>query len=84
MKLTDYKAERWAVVWRSESKLDGKREHFMFTEGRVALFRSRRLARETMQKEWGYIKDRPDLRAEPHGWKLPTVRRVIVTVKEKP
>ena len=82
MKMTDYTGARWAIVWRSENKLDGKSEHFLFDNGNVRLFKTRREARCAMQEKWGYIKDRADLKAEPHGWKVPTVRRVIITIKE--
>ena len=82
--MTDYKGARWAVVWRSKNKLDGKREHFMFDgEGNVCIYKTRKQAREVMEMQWGYIKTRPDLQREPFGWKAPTVRRVTVTVKEQ-
>jgi hypothetical protein len=81
-KLTDYKAVRFAVVWRSRNTLDGYHEHFVTTSRAcVDLYRTRKEAREAAEATFGYIRDRPDLKAEPHGWMMPVVRRVIVTVK---
>ena len=85
----------WAIKWRSENKLDGKREPFL---GRysstnppapdilagytVMIFKTRENARAYIKKFFGFIKDRPDLRAEPFGWKMPVVVKVSVEIKE--
>jgi hypothetical protein len=34
------------------------------------------------EEKWGYIKKRDDLRAEPHGWRMPRAVRVTVTIKK--
>jgi len=85
----------WAVKWRSENALDGKREYllgrFFYKHPEVppcvaghstAVFRTREAAREHVREVYGYIKSRPDLRAEPHGWKTPQVVKVEVSVNE--
>ena len=69
---------RWGILWQSESKLDGKVEHVMWRDGHPLLFKSRHAARAYIRGNWGYIARRPDLRAEPHGWKVPKPVRVRV------
>jgi hypothetical protein len=74
----DAKAQ-WAIKWRST------RRSFLMGDvntGFVRLFRTRREARAYAEQQFGYIRQRPDLRAEPHGWRMPQVVRVRVTVKE--
>jgi hypothetical protein len=46
------------------------------------LFRTRQKAREYINEKYGYIRTRPDLRVEPHGWRIPTAIKVDVVVKE--
>jgi hypothetical protein len=73
----------WAGLWHSENKMDGVTEHFLYFDGIIALFPTRRKAREFIQREYGFIKTRRDLRTEPHGWRLPKAIRVSVAkVKE--
>lgn len=83
----------WAIKWRSENKLDGKREHLVGTSWRdrpaytyggytIAVFRTRREARQFNTDHYGYIRHRTDLKAEPHGWKVPQVVKVRVSVEE--
>lgn len=81
----------WAIKWRSENKLDGKTERLMghcqiidplkggYT---IMCFRTREEARRYVKQHYSYIKWRADLRAEPHGWKMPQVVKVTVTVQE--
>ena len=87
-------AEGWAILFRSESRLDGKREYLGGRfDGRVPgapphlagyatmVFQTREDAREHVRKHHGYIARRPDLRAEPFGWKVPLIVKVRVTVE---
>lgn len=86
----------WAVKWREESSLDGKREYLM---GRfygvdapkapcclagytTMVFSTRDEARTFIKDVYGYLKDRPDLKAEPFGWKIPMPVKVTVKVEE--
>jgi hypothetical protein len=78
----------WAIERRSDNWLDGKASHLQTwwnlhpsVNCQVMLFNSRSSAREFNHKENGYIKHRPDLMNEPHGWKMPRVVRVEVTYK---
>jgi len=74
--------QRWALEWRSVNALDGERRHLIFENRIPALFTTRAAARDFAQKRWGYIKDRPDLRREPHCWRMPRPVRVTVCLSE--
>lgn len=68
---------RWAVEWRT------KNARWFTWSGTVPnLFWTRREAREHIAQVHGYLKTRPDLRAEPHGWRMPRAVRVAVTLRE--
>jgi hypothetical protein len=69
---------RWAVLWRSDNALDGRNRHIRWDMGRPLLFRTRSEAREFIEENFGYIRARPDLQAEPCGWKMPVPIRVRV------
>lgn len=69
--------KRWGILWNSKNNLDGISEYLMWDYGTMPLlFKTRREAREYRNKKWGYIRDRKDLRIEPHGWRLPKIVRV--------
>jgi hypothetical protein len=73
---------RWAVQWRAQSRLDGKRERFFVWNGTLPhLFMTRRACRDFIKAQWGYIAEREDLRREPHGWKMPRPVRVRVALE---
>ena len=65
----------WGVEWRSKSRLFGRRRHLQWTND-LHLFRTRRECRAFIEMEYGYIRNRPDLREEPHGWSVPQAVRV--------
>ncbi len=71
-------SHRWGLLWRSENRLDGKREHLCHDQGEAALFWTRAQARAFREEKYGYIRQRPDLQAEPHGWKMPKIVRVTM------
>lgn len=68
----------WAAEWHSVNRVDGDRRHLLHRDLVPVLFTTRRAARAYIDAEHGYIRDRPDLRAEPHGWHIP--RAVLVRV----
>lgn len=68
----------WSLKWRSENRLDGKYEYLMAS----VQFDTRLKAREYLSEHYGYMRDRPDLMREPHGWKMPLVVKVRVIVEE--
>lgn len=45
-------------------------------------FRTKREAAAFIKQQFGYIAKRPDLRTEPHGWKMPRPVRVRITVEQ--
>jgi hypothetical protein len=83
----------WGVRWISKNHLDGKNEHLIgsvnvcFVEGLegctgALMFRTRKSCREYIKKKWGYIRERKDLREEPHGWRMPRAVRIKITVRD--
>lgn len=72
----------WGGLWRSENKMDGEKTHLLLHDCLPVLFRTRREARAFIKERYGYIRKRPDLRAEPFGWKMPIPVRVTVEARE--
>lgn len=75
--------ELWGVLWRSRNKRDGVTEHIIFDNCIPLMYRTRQQARDTIKQRWGHLLDRGDLRAEPHGWRMPVPVRILVTVKRR-
>lgn len=69
----------WGVKWRSENKLDGKRDFLVHEQGLPVMFKTRSRARAYINARYGYIKYRQDLKQEPHGWKMPIPAKIKVT-----
>jgi len=74
----------WAGEWYSRNRLDGTRTHLLYDNCLPCLFKTRKLCREYIQEKYGYIKDRKDLRDEPHGWRLPRPIKVRITPEITP
>ena len=75
---------KWAIQKRSQCRLDGYRE-FLDHEpirGLPIVFRTRSQAREYLEERYASWRNRPDLKREPHGWKMPRVVKVKITVCE--
>lgn len=68
----------WAAQWHSKNSLDGDTRHIINENCLPKLFRTRQTCRNWIKEKYGYIKDRKDLRAEPHGWRLPVAIKVKV------
>ena len=68
----------WAGEWHENCKLDGESRHILYENRLPVLFRTRRECRAFIKDRYGYIADRPDLRAEPHGWRMPQAVRVKI------
>ena len=75
--------DMWAGEWHSNSLLDGERRHILYENRFPALFHTRRACREYINDKYGYIKTRPDLRTEPHGWRMPQPVKVEVVKVNK-
>lgn len=69
---------RWAALWRSKNQLDGLNEHLLFEDCLPKLFRTRLESRQWIEEKYGYIRNRADLMAAPHGWKMPIAIRVEI------
>lgn len=85
----------WAIEWRSENRLDGRTERLVGRFGmhtpacpdhlsgyRTMVFKTRQQARDFINVHYAYIRKRPDLQVEPHGWKMPRPIKVEVTVNK--
>ena len=69
----------WAVLIRRKNRLDGKHEHIENDQNCVPrLFRTKREAAQWIEIKHGYLRNRLDLRREPHGWKMPIPISVTV------
>lgn len=81
----------WAAKSDETNRLDGRKVRLRIrwwnapkqVHGQpFMLFHTRRECRAWITEEFGYIRRRPDLQAEPHGWRVPKPVRVTVTVTE--
>lgn len=73
----------WVPRWYSKNKLDGERKRLMlWDKGEFKLFRTRKKCEAWIKEHYSYIRDREDLRKEPHGWRLPKAVKVFVQVHE--
>lgn len=72
---------RWGLLWRQNNRLDGETQHIL-CNGSPLLFRTRAEARTFAERNYGYVRNRPDLQREPHGWKMPLPVRVKVEVAQ--
>lgn len=77
---------RWGIVKSSDNWLDGAREWFdpAWQNGlnmvpMPRMYVTRREAREACTRMRNDLKGRPDLQAQPHGWKMPRVCKIKVT-----
>jgi hypothetical protein len=90
MKATPWRQTYWAAVSDETNKLDGRKRRINLynriiaaEEGRAfMLFKTREQCRRWIKETWGYLQHRPDLREEPHCWRVPRPRRVTMTVRE--
>jgi hypothetical protein len=77
-------AKLWAPKWSSYNRLDGRQQHLIIFDWQAQeqhlLFRTRRECRAWIAQNFGYIKQRKDLRSEPHGWRMP--KAVQVEIRE--
>lgn len=70
----------YGALWRSKNKRDGESRHLIMVDCLPVLFTTRRAAAQWIKKNYGYIATRRDLRAEPHGWRVPIAVKVQVEV----
>ena len=65
--------DAWAIQWKGRLYWGTDLNH-----GHFRLFRTRREARDAIEEQWAFLRDRPDLRAAPHHWRMPVAVRVSV------
>lgn len=72
----------WAVEHHHTNLLDGDRRYLEGCPdlGYARTFRTRKSARKYIEDRHGYIRRRPDLQAEPFGWRVPQAVRVSVLI----
>ena len=75
-------ADVWGAMWQQSNRRDGRQKHLICKDGVPPLFRTRAEAREWIEKSYGCIRTRADLRAEPHGWRMPRAVRVRAAILE--
>ena len=81
----------WGILWVSNNRLDGYRSHLMGSAAiakpeavsgcKLMVFPTRARARRYIEDNYSYIRQRRDLREEPHGWKMPRAVRVRMSVE---
>jgi hypothetical protein len=67
----------WAILKRSNSRLDGFREGIDHHNGIPHLFRTKKEAVAFIKGNYAYFK-RADLRSEPHGWLMPIPVKIAI------
>ena len=67
---------RWGAKW--VQRVEFASEHLIFEDLMPALFLTRSDARKWIDKKYGYIRTREDLRNPPHCWRLPVPVRVRI------
>jgi len=72
----------WAVQWHSHNRISGDYRHICLEHCLPVLFKTRRKAREYITEKYGYIAGRPDLKGEPHGWRMPQAIKVKIVPLE--
>jgi hypothetical protein len=73
-----YNRVMWGVLWHSCNHLDGPCEHLLNRDHKPVLFCTRREARDYINKYYAYLRSIPDVRREPHGWRMPRPVRVEI------
>lgn len=74
----------WGVLWLDRrcphcARLHTTGDHLVWDSFKdYRLFRTRREARAYIERAYGYIRERRDLRGCPHHWRLPMAVRVTV------
>ncbi len=69
----------WGALWWHKNSLDGDGEHLLYDNNcKPAIFITRKESKKWIDENYSYIKTRKDLRAYPHGWRLPKPVRLTI------
>jgi hypothetical protein len=75
--------ECWAVMWQDGNGSDNYLVRWPGDSGVVVkLFKYRKLAKQWIDSEFGFIRKREDLRRPPHCWRMPKPVKVRITIVE--
>ncbi len=70
----------WGAIWNQKTKLGGAQHHIIHHNYLPALFTTKKEAKEFIKHHYGYIAKRKDLRHEPHGWRMPKIVKLKISV----
>lgn len=70
----------WGLQWNSKNEIDGDTRYLINENMLPLLFKCKHQALAYSRKRYRYIAKRKDLRAEPHGWRMPKPVKVIVEI----
>ena len=73
----------WGILWRRKNKDDGIRDHLIYEDRIPKLFVTRTAAKAFIDEKYGYLRNRPDLRAEPFGYRMPKPVRVAIAIESE-
>jgi hypothetical protein len=78
----------WGVEFHSLNAVDGDHRHLQWDNTPEHtfphLFRTRRECAAYIKRHWAYLRERPDLRREPFGWRMPRPVRVLMRIEKLP
>ena len=60
----------WGILMYANNGMDGVTKHLLYVDRLLKLFRTRQSARDYINANFGYIKER-------HGWRMPTPIKVL-------
>ena len=75
------KNEIWGAQWNSKNLLDGERSYLLHENLLPVMFKTKYKCNEWIKNKYGYIAKRKDLRAEPHGWRMPKPVKLDIKIK---
>lgn len=80
MSIISLETTRWGAMWYSKNKLNGIRKHIIFENCLPKLFVTKKEANNFIKEKYGYIANSPDLKKEPHGWRMPKAVRMKISI----
>ena len=75
-----YNSGRWGAKWIQRGEYAS--EHLIYENLMPPLFLTRAEAKAWIDKKYGYIRTRKDLRSAPHCWRVPVPVRVRFEIAE--
>lgn len=79
--MTPKSIPRWGILHRKENKLDGKKSWLRCDRTCMPeMFQTREEAREFISVNLKSTYSRPELKIEPHGWKMPIPVKIEIIV----